>query len=115
MCWSKVNSAEVARMRATGMTVEKLAKHFKKSIPTIRRALENAAADEPSVKQLPKKIRRSCWAEEHAEEVAALAAGGMSINDLATHFAKTDTTIYRALTHAKVLALLEPLDGGEKQ
>jgi hypothetical protein len=44
-CWSDEHTGEVARLRReTGWRRSKLAEHFDKSIPTIRRALSNAAA-----------------------------------------------------------------------
>jgi hypothetical protein len=43
-CWSDEHAEEVARLRReTGWPLSKLAEHFDKSIPTIRRALSKAA------------------------------------------------------------------------
>jgi hypothetical protein len=43
MCWSQENAEEVARLRAQGWTMERLARHFRRSLPTIRRALRIAS------------------------------------------------------------------------
>jgi hypothetical protein len=43
MCWSAEHAAEVARLRAEGWTMDRLAAHFGRSLPTIRNALKIAA------------------------------------------------------------------------
>ena len=100
-CWASENAVEVARMRGRGLTMEALAEHFGKTVPTVRAALRRAVQTEPSVKDLPKKMRRAKWAIDHAGEVARLKRQGMSTIELAEHFGKSDTTIREALTHAE--------------
>jgi uncharacterized protein (DUF433 family) len=100
-CWASDNAAEVARMRATGLTMEALARHFERTVPTIRKALRLAARTDVAVQSLPKKMPRPRWAIDHAEEVARLKRQGMSTADLAAHFNKSDTTIREALVHAE--------------
>ncbi len=98
--WAEEYASEVARLRATGMTVEALAKYFEKSIPTIRNALQKARQTDETVRKLPKKMPRRRWAEDHAEEVARLRQTGMTFAELARHFKKSDPTIRAALRHA---------------
>ena len=53
--WAAEYAAEVVRLRADGMTIEKLAAHFGKTPPTIRKALRIGAKARPE-QQLPRKI-----------------------------------------------------------
>ena len=46
---------------------------------------------------------RRRWHEDHAVEVAALKANGMSTRELAEHFGKSEPTIRKALEHAAEL------------
>jgi DNA invertase Pin-like site-specific DNA recombinase len=101
--WAEENAGEVARLRAT-MTMQDLAAHFGKSVPTIRSALRRAEDADQAVKELPKKMPRRCWAADNASAVAALQAEGMSIMDIAKRFGKSDTTIRSALKIAKLAA-----------
>jgi hypothetical protein len=45
-CWAREQAAEVARLRAGGLTLEELAVHFGKSVPTIRAALKRAGGQQ---------------------------------------------------------------------
>ena len=99
-CWAKEHAADVAARRKAGLTEEKLAIEFGKSIPTIRSALKYAAEVDESLNELPKKMPRARWHEDHAEEVAASKATGMGTCELARHFQKSDTTIRAAIKHA---------------
>lgn len=45
--------------------------------------------------------RKTCWAAEHATEVATLRSGGMKMADLARHFGVSRPTIRRALKLAQ--------------
>ncbi len=101
LCWAQEHSVEVARLRATGLTMERLAAHFGMSTPTIRKALQLAPAADESVRQLPRKVSRRCWAEEHAAEVAGLRAEGLGVEEIARRLGKSDTTIRAALRHAR--------------
>jgi uncharacterized protein (DUF433 family) len=120
--WSQSNAAEVAELRATGMTQEELAAHFGKALPTIRKALKVALAADTSL-QLPRKTPRARWAEDNALEVAKFKAGGMTMSELAAHFGKSDPTIRAALKFAAGMesaeregtssAVVEPAVGGQ--
>ena len=101
--WAEKNAAQVAKKRAEGLTMVQLAAHFGKSVPTIRESLKYAAAVDKSVNQLPAKMPRRRWHEDHAVEVAGLQAEGMNTDQLAEHFGKSDTTIRKALAHARQL------------
>ncbi|MBL8792400.1 MAG: recombinase family protein [Planctomycetia bacterium] len=99
LSWAEAHAAEVARLRTT-LTMEQLAAHFGKTIPTIRNALRKAAASGVPVPDLPRKQPRACWAEEHAAEIAALKREGKSTLEIAEHFGKSATTIRAALQRA---------------
>jgi hypothetical protein len=95
---------EVATMRP-GKTHEKLAAVFGVTVPTIRKALDYAAEIDERFKDMPKKMPRSRWHEEHALEVAAKKkAENLGTNELVAFFAKSDTTIRAALEHARKLS-----------
>jgi DNA invertase Pin-like site-specific DNA recombinase len=100
-CWAKDHAAEVAQLRAAELTMEKLALHFGKTVPTIRSALRYAAYADESVAQLPRKMLRRRWHEDHAAEVAAKKAENLGTDELAAYFGKSDTTIRAALNHAR--------------
>jgi hypothetical protein len=102
--WAEENAVEVAAARAAGLTMEKLAEQFGKTVPTIRAALRFAASVEESVRQLPRKMPRRRWHEEHAREVAAKKADGLGTGALAAYFGKSDTTIRAALDYARQAA-----------
>ena len=97
--WAAEYAAEVVRLRADGMTIEKLAAHFGKTPPTIRKALRIGAKARPE-QQLPRKIARPRWAEAHAAEVINLKQQGMTTDEIAARLGKSDTTIRAALKHA---------------
>jgi DNA-directed RNA polymerase specialized sigma24 family protein len=99
--WAEEHAAKVVEARTTGLTMEKLAEKFGKTVPTIRTALRFAASVDESVNQLPQKMPRSRWHEDHASEVAAKKAEGLGTGALATYFGKSDTTIRAALEHAR--------------
>lgn len=107
--WAEQHAAEVVRLRAT-MTMAQLAAHFDKTVPTIRDALRKAAAAGLPVADLPKKLPRPRWAQDHASEVLRLQQQGMTTLELARHFSKSDTTIRTALAHARVIAEAQPAD-----
>lgn len=98
--WSERHATEVARMRATGQTHDQLAAHFRVTVPTIRKALKRAAVAEPLL-QLPAKIPRRRWAEDHAEEVLRLRNEGFAIQEIAQRLGKSDPTIRAALWEAQ--------------
>lgn len=100
LSWAEAHAAEVARLRAT-MTMEQLATHFGKTIPTIRNSLKKAIAAGVPTSDLPKKLPRACWAKEHAAEILAMKKEGKSTLEIARHFGKSDTTIRAALKLAQ--------------
>jgi transposase len=96
-CWAQEYAAEVAELRSAGRTMEQLAAHFRRSIPTIRDALRRAGDLDPSAPTLPRKMVRRRWAVVHAIEVVTLEQQGMSTREIARRFAKSETTIREAL------------------
>jgi DNA-directed RNA polymerase specialized sigma24 family protein len=107
LSWAEANAAEVVRLRVAGLTMAELAEKFGKAPPTIRSALEHGKAAQPGL-ELPRKAPRSRWAEDHAAEMMDLKLRGMSTDELAAHFGKSDTTIRAAVAHAKAAAGLDP-------
>ena len=99
--WSEKHAEDVAKLRKTGLTLEKLAGHFGKTVPTIRKALRLAAKTDESLKELPRKMPRARWHEDHAAEVAEMRAKGMGTSQLVERFGKSDTTIRLSLKHAQ--------------
>jgi DNA invertase Pin-like site-specific DNA recombinase len=99
--WAEANAEEVARLRASGMTMEALAQHLGKTVPTIRNALRHARAKDPSLNGLPTKQPRRRWAEDHADEVLRLKQQGMSTPAIARQLGKSEPTIRAALKHAE--------------
>ena len=74
LSWAQAHALEVGKLRATGLTIERLVEHFGKCTPTIRKALRHAARRDESAKRLPKKMPRGNWAEDHSAEVKKLKA-----------------------------------------
>lgn len=99
-CWARDNASLVAFKRKEGLTEEKLAEHFGKSIPTIRKALKIARREDSSLVALPRKMARTSWAREYATQVAAERAAGQTVQQLAVKHCKSDTTIRAALKFA---------------
>ena len=99
---------EVAIQRLAGKTHEELAAEFGVTVPTIRKALAYAAEIDERFRDLPRKMPRSRWHEDHALEVAAKKAEGLGTNELVAFFKKSDTTIRAALEHARKLSDQEP-------
>jgi DNA invertase Pin-like site-specific DNA recombinase len=114
LCWAEEHAAAVARLRATGMTLEKLAVHFGKRVPTIRKALLLAEQAGDGIGPLPRKIPRACWAKDHAAEVARLQSDGLSVLQIARQLGKSEPTIRAALEHAKRPGA-PAADGGESK
>ena len=108
LSWAKANAVEISRLRATGMSMEVLAGHFGKSVPTIRQALAHAKAKDPSLASLPAKAARQRWEEDHAAEVKRLRNAGMNLKELVAHFGKTEPTIRQALRFAVSTAEATP-------
>ncbi len=100
----KEMAIEVATQRLAGFTHEELAEKFGVTVPTIRKALRHADATDERFRDMPKKVPRARWHEDHALEVAAKKAERLSTNELVEHFGKSDTTIRAALKHARRMA-----------
>ena len=98
--WAEEHAIDVAERRLSGRTVEQLCVEFGKTPPTIRSALRHAARIDGRFKELPRKMARARWHEDHALDVAAKKAEGLGTDELAAHFGKSDTTIRKALDHA---------------
>jgi site-specific DNA recombinase len=107
LSWAQANAAEVVRLRLSGMTMEEVAKCCGKTIPTIREALRHGKAAQPGL-ELPRKAARARWDVDHAADVMALKLRGMTTDQLADHFGKSDTTIRAAVAHAEATAELDP-------
>jgi hypothetical protein len=104
LSWAEANALEVGALRKKGLTEERLAKHFRVSLPTIRKSLRFAREKDSSLGELPRRMPRPRWHEEFAIEVARLKATGMGTNDLVRHCHKSDVTIRKALEYAKIIA-----------
>ena len=102
--WAKEHAAEVAASRKLGATEQMLSDQFGVSLPTIRKSLRIARKSDPELLLLPRRMPRARWHEDHALEVAAKKAGGMSTEALAQFYDKSDTTIRHACKHAELLA-----------
>ncbi|WP_437193239.1 hypothetical protein [Planctomicrobium sp. SH527] len=93
----------VAAERKKGLTEAQLAAMFNVSNPTIRKALRIAKQSDPELAAMPWRVQnKRRWHEEHADQVAAAKAAGMSMAEMVTHFEKSDTTIRKALQNAGV-------------
>jgi DNA invertase Pin-like site-specific DNA recombinase len=99
--WAEAHAEEVAQRRASGLTMEELARHFGRTVPTIRQALRHAKAKDPSLTGLPSRMPRRRWEEDHASEVARLRAEGKTLKELVAHFGESEPTIRKALRLAK--------------
>jgi DNA invertase Pin-like site-specific DNA recombinase len=95
--WSAQHAAEVAGKRAAGLTHAQLAAHFGVSVPTIRKALQLALQGRDTPLELPRKMPRPRWPEQHFPEVARLHGQGMSVQELCQHFARSEPLVRRAL------------------
>lgn len=99
--WAEAHAPCVATCRKLGLTEERIAAHFKTTVPTIRNALRIAAETDKSLRNLPRRMPRRRWHEDHAEEVDRLRETGMGTYALARHFKKSDVTIRKALEYAR--------------
>lgn len=95
--WAEANASAVARARAEGRTHEELAAQFDVSVPTIRHALKIAAASEPGLAPLPRKMPRARWQDSHADAVWEMRQQGRSMKELAAHFEVSEPLIRAAL------------------
>lgn len=101
--WAEAHAPCVATCRKLGFTEERIAAHFKKTLPTIRKALRIAKQTDEALRDAPRRMPRRRWHEDHALEVAKLRQAGKGTNELVSHFGKTDTTIRKALEFARTL------------
>jgi DNA invertase Pin-like site-specific DNA recombinase len=95
--WAEEYAAEVASLRSQNMTHAELAKHFGKSVPTIRAALAHAATKHPGTGTVPRKVPRRKWQDEHFVEVAERRKAGLTLKELCAHFGKSEPLIRAAL------------------
>ena len=104
MCWAESNAIEVARYRLDHqVTIEKTAKKFGKSPPTIKKAIKFAKAlgvdATGTAIRLPRKPN---WAVENAAAVAAYVQGNCATMKVAAaYFGKSEPTISKALRAAR--------------
>jgi DNA-directed RNA polymerase specialized sigma24 family protein len=110
--WPFQEMAIGAATRRPGQTHEKLAENFGVTVPTIRKALRYAAEVDERFRELPSKMPRDRWHEDHAHEVAAKKADGLGTDELAAFFGKSDTTIRKALEHARKASAPEAGEAG---
>jgi DNA-binding CsgD family transcriptional regulator len=80
--------------------MEELARHFGKTVPTIRQALRHGKAKDPLLRGLPTTMPRRRWEVDHAAEVAQLRAEGKTFKELVSRFGKSEPTIRKALQYA---------------
>jgi DNA invertase Pin-like site-specific DNA recombinase len=102
--WAESNANAVATKRMEGLTESALAKHFEVSIPTIRKARKFAAVPDDDLKMQPRKMPRSRWHEENADEAFKLKESGKSLESLAVHFGKCEETVRKAVALGRVRA-----------
>lgn len=99
-CWAEENAIAVAKRRLEdSLTFEALAKAFEVSIPTINKSLKIAAKLDPKYAEIPKKMPRPRWHEDHALEVFE-ARKTMSMKQMVLHFSKSDVTLNKAIRFA---------------
>ena len=108
--WYEANAEAVARERRAGKTHERLAGEFSVSVPTIRQALRHAAATDPGLGELPKKMARARWEDGHFDEVARRKAAGESVSALAVSFGVSEPLIRSALRIAELKAAEDGLE-----
>jgi hypothetical protein len=103
--WAEEHAVEVAERRLAGRTIEQLCEEFDKVPATIRSSLRHAARIDDRYKDLPRKMARARWHEDHALEVAAKKHEGnrLGTGELAAFFHKSEPTILKALAHAAKL------------
>lgn len=99
--WYQLQATEVAKRRRDGLTHAQLSAEFGVTVPTIRKSLNYAAEKDPTLSDLPRKMSRLRWHEEHADAVQAKHAAGLSTKELVEYFGKSDTTILKALRFAE--------------
>ena len=97
--WAERHGPEIVKLRGQGWSMERLAKHFGKTPPTLRKALNYGRNAEPDA-VLPREAVRVRWHEDHADEVKRLRNQGQTTKELAAHFKKSETTIRAALNFA---------------
>ncbi|HEY1376062.1 MAG TPA: recombinase family protein [Gemmataceae bacterium] len=95
--WAADHAAEVAAARRQGLTHEQLVERFHVTPPTIRKALKIAAEADPTLADVPRKMRRARWQDSHYEEVNHLYKEGMTQKQLTAHFGKSEPIIRLAL------------------
>ena len=107
LCWAEENAIAIAECRLNErLTEAALAEKFGVSNLTIRKGLKIALKLDSKYNDIPKKMPRSRWDEDHAAEVHAISHT-MMMKDMVSHFGKTDTTLRKAIKFAKEILGLE--------
>jgi uncharacterized protein (DUF433 family) len=112
--WANEHAAAAGVLRAQGWTHERLARHFGVTVPTIRKALRIAAKADGSLSLLPRKMPRTRWAEQHAQEVAQQRQEGLTMKQLARQFGKCELSIRQAIRYAETHAAGEVVVEGHE-
>jgi len=105
LSWAEENAKEVAEYRlSTHSSMELTAKHFQKSVPTIRASLRYAK-ELLGIDAFGKSVSRPTlpnWSREKAQEVERfMQQPGATMKAALAHFGKTEPTIRKALKLAK--------------
>ena len=100
LSWSQAHAQECARLRFAGKTHEAIATELGVTVPTVRKALRQAAKNAPELRDLPRKMPRGRWPEAHFAEVAAKRAEGRKVAELCRIFGKSEPLIRAALVLA---------------
>jgi len=106
--WAEEHAAEVAEYRLRNhASMEATARHFGKTVPTIREA-QRYAKDVHGIDAFGKSVsqkNRPHWARDHAAEVAAfLREPGRKPKDAVVHFGKSEPTLRKAVILANEAA-----------
>ncbi len=105
LSWAEANALAVAEYRRDSKsTMEATAKHFGKTVPTIRAALWHAAKNH-GIEALGKSIsgpNRPNWSRDNARVVADfMTQPGATLKSAVEHFGKSEPTIRKALLFAE--------------
>lgn len=101
LCWAEENAIDIAECRLNDrLTEAALAEKFGVCILTIRKGLKIASQLDSKYADIPKKMARARWHEDHAAEVHA-ASRDMMMKEMVVHFEKSDVTLRKAIKYAK--------------
>ncbi len=95
LCWAEENAIDIAECRLNDrLTEAALAEKFGVCILTIRKGLKIASQLDSKYADIPKKMPRARWHEDHAAEVHE-ANKRMMMKDMVSHFGKSDIPFAR--------------------